>query len=197
MGNHRFNPDIHHRRSPRLRGYDYARGGAYFVTVCSQNHECLFGSVANGVMELNDAGRMVKRWWVELNSKFPSVNTDAYIIMPNHFHGIAIINDSRSNVGAALRGRPRSTRPSGHPHRGAPTLGNIMDWFKTMTTNNYIRRIEQNHWPPFEKRLWQRNYYERVIRDEAEMDRIREYIQNNPWNWELDEENPDRPLDVM
>jgi len=183
-----FNPDIHRRQSIRLKSHDYSSAGAYYVTVCAQNRECMFGKIVNTEMKLNDAGRMVERWWAELNHKFPTVVTDEYIVMPNHFHGIVVIIGYPDPVGAALRGRPHK---SGHPHRGAPTLPDIVDWFKTMATNDYIRGIKQRRWPPFQKRLWQRNYYERVIRDDAEIHRVREYIAGNPARWLEDEENPD------
>lgn len=179
----KYDPDIHHRRSIRLQGYDYARNGAYFVTVCAQGRECLFGEIVDGEMYLNDAGRMVAKWWMELPERFPDVVLDEYVVMPNHFHGILVF------VGAALRGRP-DAETEGHPHRGAPTLGDVVDWFKTMTTNAYIRGVKMSDWPPFAGRLWQRNYYERVIRDEKELDAVREYIANNPKRWESDSENP-------
>ena len=184
-----LDPQPHHRRSIRLKGYDYAQVGAYFVTICTQNRECLFGEIRDGQISLNDAGQMVGRWWDELTRKFPAVETDAYVAMPNHFHGVIL-------VGAALCGRPEPESnvyaTSGHPHRGAPTLGDIVDWFKTMTTNEYIREVKRQGWPPFPGRLWQRNYYERVIRNDDELCHIREYIANNPLRWAVDVENPDR-----
>jgi REP element-mobilizing transposase RayT len=184
-----YNPDLHHRRSIRLKGYDYCQPGVYFVTICTQDRECLFGEIVGGRMELNDAGRMIGRWWAELNRKFPTVETDEHFVMPNHFHGLVVIIGHADPVGAALRGRPRKT---GHPHRGAPTLGDMMDWFKTMTTNDYIRGIKQQGWSAFRGKLWQRNYYEHIVRNEDEMNRIREYIVNNPAHWPEDENHPDR-----
>ena len=187
------------RRSLRLRDYDYSQAGAYFVTVCAQNRECLFGDIVNREMALNDAGRMVERWWCELKNKFPQSETDEYRVMPNHFHGIIMI------VGADLCVRPvqpcvRPNQPDVHglqqkqgAHIGAP-LPRIVQWFKTMTTNEYIRSVKQREWKPFATRLWQRNYYEHIVRDEGELNRIREYIANNPAQWELDRENPDAPL---
>ena len=131
---------------------------------------------------------MIETWWMELPQKFSTIDTDVSVVMPNHFHGIVAI------VGAALCGRPESDqRPQGHPHRGAPTLGNIIDWFKTMTTNEYIRGVKRNQWQPFPGKLWQRNYYEHVIRNKNELNSIREYILNNPASWADDEENPDKP----
>lgn len=193
-------PERHHRRSVRLQGYDYAQAGAYFVTICTQGRECVFGEIVEGEMRLNDAGRMVERWWAELMNKFLSIEINEYIVMPNHFHGIVVI------VGAALCGRPgagvgagvlsdrrrqkRGQPKAGHPHRGAPTLGDIMDWFKTMTTNDYIRGVKQHGWPSFPGKLWQRNYHEHIIRNEEELRNLRQYIVNNPLQWALDQENP-------
>lgn len=188
MENHRFNPDVHHRRSIRLSGYDYARGGAYFVTAFSHGRECVFGSVTHGSVRLNDAGRMVERWWSKLNDKFRNVETDEFIVMPDHFHGTVLFHGAL--VGADPCVCPGITQGA---HAGAP-LHRIIQWFKTMTTNEYIRRIQSDGWSPFHNRLWQRNYYERIIRNEAEMRRIREYVQFNPPNWGRDEDNPNRPL---
>ena len=194
MTKNKFNPDIHHRSSIRLKDYDYSKAGAYFVTVCNQGREPLLGEVMDGEMILNDAGRMVEQWWMELNNKFPDMETDTFMIMPNHFHGIIMIAGTclvparNDIVGAALCGRPGFT--DGQPHRVAPTLGTIMDWFKTMTTNEYIRGVKQSGWPSFPGKFWQRNYYEHVIRTEEELNRIREYIMYNPATWAEDENNP-------
>ena len=181
------NPENHHRRSTRLKEYDYSQAGAYFVTVCAKDRECLFGDIVDGEMRLNDAGFMIQKWWHESANKFKNIELDESVIMPNHFHGIIVI------VGAALCGRPdNNVQPlrKGQPHRVAPTLGNIVDWFKTMSTNEYIRNIRQYNWPPFNSKLWQRNYYEHVIRNDADLDRIRRYIAENPMKWGDDEDNP-------
>jgi REP element-mobilizing transposase RayT len=184
-----FNPDIHHRRSIRLREYDYSSAGAYFVTVCVEGRECLFGEAGDGSVNLNEAGRMVAEWWTKLPDRFPGVQLDEFVTMPNHVHGIVVL------VGATPCGCPSlsvrdSTPRSGRPRGAAPTLGDVMDWFKTMTTNAYIRGVKQSNWPPFPGRLWQRNYYERVIRDDDELTDIRGYIRHNPAQWEHDGENP-------
>jgi len=178
----------HSRRPIRLQGYDYSRVGPYFVTICVQNRECLLGDIVDDEMRLNDAGRMVARWWVELGNKFPSVETELYVVMPNHFHGIIVI------VGADLCVRPISADPRVRPDRigtyaGVP-LPEIVQWFKTMTTNEYIRSVKSLGWPPFTAQLWQRNYYERVIRNEKELRRVRQYIADNPAQWAHDRENP-------
>ncbi|BCR05879.1 hypothetical protein DESUT3_29480 [Desulfuromonas versatilis] len=145
-----YDPDIHHRRSFRLKGYDYSRSGAYFVTICVQNRECLFGEIADGMMVLNDAGQMVTKWWQELTNKFPTVRPGISVVMPNHFHGIVWI------VGADLRVRPAPRIRTGleigpnsnhgknqGAHVGAP-LPEIVQWFKTMSTNAYINGVK-NH----------------------------------------------------
>ncbi len=163
---------IHNRRSIRLKGFDYSKAGAYFITVCAQHRKCLLGEITGDEMRLNDAGRMIEELWVELANKFATVKTGEYVIMPNHVHGIVVIDAPIGVVGAALCGCPEA---SGHPPRGAPTLGHIVDWFKTMTTNGYIHGVKERDWLPFSKKLWQRNYYEHVIRNENEMGKIREY----------------------
>lgn len=186
-----YDPQRHHRRSVRLKGYDYTQPGSYFVTLCTQHRQCLFGEIWDDQMILNEIGQMVMRWWKELPHKFPSVATDAYALMPNHLHGIIIL------VGADLCVRPnRGVRPDSSirfgekgAHAGAP-LPRIVQWFKTMTTNEYLRGIKERGWPPFPGRLWQRNYYEHIIRNELELNDVRRYIQENPARWTTDENNP-------
>jgi len=185
------------RRSIRLRGYDYSRAGAYFVSICTKDRKCLFGDIENQEMALNDAGRMLDKWYLELGNKYQDIRCGEYIIMPNHFHAI-IQNTGPVSVGADLCVCPddlcvcpddhRHGRTSGE-HTGSP-LHRIIQWFKTMTTNEYIRGVKQHGWTPFPGKLWQRNYYEHIVRNENEMVRIREYIRNNPVQWATDRENP-------
>jgi REP element-mobilizing transposase RayT len=128
---------------------------------------------------------MVERWWLRLPSRFPLVQTDAFQIMPNHLHGVLFIHsDPANNVGAAPSGRP------GRPHEDAPTLGRIVGWLKTMTTNEYIRNVRDDGWLSFQERLWQRGYYEHIVRNEDDLHDIREYVVFNPLKWSLDKENP-------
>jgi REP element-mobilizing transposase RayT len=209
----RFDPDKHHRRSLRLRGYDYAQAGAYFVTVCTQNRACLFGEAVKGRMAPNDAGKMIDAWWDRLPGKFPTIAIDAFVVMPNHVHGIIVITHpvgatpcGRPDFDLTPCGRPDVDGETGHPRGGAPTMGgddghlrggvstvgDVVGWFKTMTTNAYIRGVKQSGWAPFDKRLWQRNYYEHIIRSEDSLRRIREYIATNPVRWAEDAENPAR-----
>ena len=173
----KYDPDKHHRRSIRLKGYDYAQPGAYFVTIVTQDRACLFGAVADGEMELNNAGEIAKAAWNELPEGFPSLGLDAFVVMPNHIHGIIM-------VGAQFIA---PTDGLGVTNQGvmnhAPTLGNIIRAYKATST----RLIRQAGTPDF---TWQRNNYEHVVRDEESLDRIRRYILDNPARWEFDRENP-------
>lgn len=186
----RFDPDVHHRQSIRLREYDYAAEGAYFVTICVHQRECLLGQVMDGVMVLNPAGEAVRVVWEGLPARFTKVALDAFVLMPNHFHGVIIIEGSRP---ATDRGAmncaptpPVGARfiapgfPGASNHR--LTLGEIVRTFKAAST----RMIRRDLMPEFS---WQRNYYERIIRDD-ELDRVRRYIGENPLRWDLDAENP-------
>jgi putative transposase len=181
----------HQRHSLRLKGYDYSQAGAYFVTMCAQDRACLLGEIVNDGMQLNSAGEMVQRWWHELEHKFPSIELDTHAIMPNHFHGIVVIT---TDVGGDLRVAPAvDTHEPGQTHRSAPTkpsLPQIVQWFKTMTTNEYLRNVKQNGWPPLRGKLWQRNYHEPIIRNYEDLQRTRQYVSNNPLQWALDSENP-------
>ncbi len=206
-----YDPTEHHRRSIRLGGYDYSKAAPYFVTICVQDHICLFGDVVDGEMVLNNAGLMIQRWWNELEKKFPGVRLDTFRVMPNHLHGILVIMgtgmDMVANFGIGLEdldiagadakeGIVMSRRKGGHAGPPLqPTLGDIIQWFKTMTTNEYIRRVRESGWPRFKGKLWQRDYFDHVVRNAESLDRIREYIRDNPLRWSLDRENPDRTGD--
>ena len=192
-----YDPDRHHRRSIRLNGYDYSQSGAYFVTVVTQDRECLFGEIAEEEMTLNEAGRMVQGVWEELSIHYPGVKADEFAVMPNHFHGLIVL------VGAGPRAcpdaglspvdaGPRACPEKGQPQGVAPTLSlpDVVHRFKTLTTKRYADGVKQLGWIPFDRRLWQRNYYEHVIRDDVSLNRIRQYILDNPARWEFDRENP-------
>lgn len=184
-----YDPDIHHRRSIRLEGYDYSQAGAYFVTICIQSWKCLFGEIMDGDMDLNDAGRMIETVWNEMPCHYRGIETDAFVIMPNHVHGIVVI------VGAGPCACPEQIQQNkkGQPRGVAPTflLPDVVHRYKTLTTKRYIDGVKQCGWSAFPGRLWQRNYYEHIIRNENALNRIREYINNNPAKWEIDRENPD------
>jgi len=240
-----YNPDIHHRRSIRLQGYDYASEGLYFVTICTQNRECLFGEIKNNEMVLNDAGRMVEKWYNKTQEKFPDIICHEMIIMPNHFHCIweNVGLHGASAVGADPCVRPLSNNMQSNPcvrppkqniepstniviedndgikdthagndehdiiegaHMGAPIqnptlnesdlgehtgspLSMVVRWFKTMSTNEYIRGVNELGWTPFDRKLWQRNYYEHIIRDDTSLQNIAYYITNNAAHWQEDD----------
>ena len=339
----RFDPERHRRRSMRLKGYDYSQAGAYFVTICTQGRACLFGEVVDGEMRLNDAGRMVVAEWERLPALFPNVVLDAFVVMPNHIHGIVILTDPADDatdgataigatisgattggaatggattrvapttagddatpvgaglvpalstmagddatpvgaglvpalstmagddatpvgaglvpalstmagddatpVGAGLVPAPSMPAPStpaqsvpapsvpapsmpapstpaqsvpapstpapstpapSTPAQSvpapsvpapstpalstpAPTLGDVIGAFKSRVTVEYIRGVKTFGWTPFDRRLWQRNYHEHIIRNEEALNRIRRYIVENPIRWAFDRENP-------
>jgi len=189
-----YDPNRHHRRSIRLKGYDYTRAGAYFVTIVCQDRTCLFGKVVDGMMQLNDASRMVQTVRDEIPEYYPGVDVDASIIMPNHMHGIVVLFDP---VGAGRRNRPDDrdhTRPA-HPQGDAPTkvlsLPDVVHRFKMLTTKRYTDGVKQMGWQQYNRRVWQRNYYEHIVRSEESLERIRNYILGNPALWDEDRENPD------
>ncbi len=184
---------IHRRRSLRLKGYDYAMAGAYFVTICTQDRACLFGNVAAGAMCLNEAGQMVAALWDGIAARFSSVEIDQFVVMPNHLHGILVLPDTDAS-GATTRVAPTGPSIVGAPLVGVPVtrvrLGDVVGAFKSLATIGYIGGVKANGWPEFRGRLWQRNYYEHIIRDEAALNRVRRYIDDNPVRWEFDDENP-------
>ena len=184
------------RKNLRLKHYDYANDGAYFVTICANNRECLFGDIVDGQMHLNDAGLMIENLYQDLENKFANIQCGEYVIMPNHFHCVIHIqNDDikqnvesvQNNVGVVSCANPLLGQQQGI----APTkLSNIVGAFKSLTTNAYINGVKTKNWQPFDKRLWQRNYYEHIIRTEKSYNEIIRYIVDNPLKWELDQLNP-------
>jgi REP element-mobilizing transposase RayT len=175
----KYNAKVHKRRSIRLKGYDYSQQGMYFVTVCTHNHHFLFGHIAEERITLNNAGRFTNKCWLEIPEHFPHVALDEFIIMPNHIHGIIIINDI--NVGANNYS-PLQINQFRSPSK---TIGSMIRGFKIGVTKWF--RANTNVY-----NVWQRNYYEHIIRNENKLNKIREYIINNPLKWLLDRENPDR-----
>jgi len=154
---------MHRRKNLRLKHYDYSQEGFYFITICAQNKMKYFGEVVNDTVVLNEAGLMVDEIWSKIPLRFPFVREYESIIMPNHFHAIIEITDKTDMV-----------------------LGDMISAFKSLTTNSYIKGVHQKNWMPFDKRLWQRNYYEHVIRNEISYASLSEYINNNPLKWAED-----------
>jgi len=212
----KYDPQRHHRRSIRLKGYDYTQVGAYFVTLVAKNRECLFGEItAEGEMRLNDAGQIAAEEWERTPTIRAEIELDAWVVMPNHVHGIIVINNANAVVvGADGRpplpdptGRPPLPDPTGHPPLPDPTgrpplpdptgrpplqpqrapksLGAFVAGYKSVVTKR-INEIRAMPGVP----VWQRNYHEHILRNEDELHRIRQYIANNPLKWALDEENP-------
>ena len=180
-----FNPDIHRRRSIRLQGYDYSQAGAYFITICTQNRECMFGEIVDGKMALNHAGNMIQTVWDEIPFHYAGIEIDEFIVMPNHIHGIIII--SRSVVVPTVGAGPRACPDNGQPRGVAPTgnagtlsLGDMVHRFKTMTAKRYADGVKQSGWQSFPGKLWQRNYWEHIVRNEMKLNQIREYIHTDP-----------------
>lgn len=181
----KYDPDRHHRRSFRLRGYNYATPGAYFVTVCVQNRVCLFGDVGDGVMWLNDSGRMIQTTWEAMPHRFPTIELDAFVVMPNHFHAIVTLHPRCiDSIGETSSSRGRIDMETSMTQQ---TMTSIVGAFKSITTHAYIDGVRNNDWPPFERRLWQRNYWEHVVRGEGELGRLRAYINTNPSRWRDDQ----------
>ncbi len=195
-----YNSHIHRRRGTRLKGYDYTQPGAYFITICTQGRECLFGGVVDGNMQLNPLGHIARQCWLAIPDHFPHTVSDEFIIMPNHIHGIiwivekpsdAIVGGTHAKVGAqhkmggATHASPLRTRPN--PPRGPKrqSIGAIVGSYKSAVT----KQINQHRGTPGMP-VWQRNYYERVIRNHDSLNRIRQYILENPLRWHLDRENP-------
>ena len=172
-------------KSIRLKGYDYSRAGAYFVTICTHNKECLFGDVVNRNLALNDFGRMVDSEWLKTTEIRKNVILDKYIVMPNHFHGMFLIteNDSGKARLATTKCNVSIKMEFGKPKPGS--LPVIVGSFKSAVA----RQINLMRNTPG-KEVWQRNYYEHIVRNPDELDRIREYIVTNPLRWQMDKENP-------
>jgi len=191
-------PEQFGRRSIRLKGYDYSQAGGYYVTIVTQLRETFFGKICGGEMIFNEAGRMVNIEWGSLQERFPNIETDVFQVMPNHLHGIIIIHNPEP-VGAGLvpAHATRADLVPAHATRAttrvAPTIGEIVGTFKSITTHKYIQGVDEFAWPVFYKKLWQRNYYEHILRDQADTKRIAGYILDNPVNWDQDEENPQNP----
>jgi len=180
--NAKYDPHCHHRRSLRLQNYDYTQVGAYFVTICTKDRKCLFGEIMDSEIRLNEVGQIVIACWNGIPNHFPNVELDMFVVMPNHLHGvIVIVNHTDAPVGAGL---PRPYNPEiASPQK--PTLGQIVAYFKYQSTK-HINQMRGTPGMP----VWQRNYYDHVIRNDGELNRIRQYIQENLSRWAEDSENP-------
>jgi putative transposase len=192
-----YNPEMHHRRSLRLRDYDYSYVGAYYITICTVDRQGLFGqiilteselfsNVDSSTMILNDFGLVTRQCWEAIPEHFTDVELDAFVIMPNHLHGIVVLSgDPDDPVGARHASPSPLSSLADPPDRiSRTTIGTIVGSFKSAAT----KRINDLRGTPGEA-VWQRNYYERIIRGEKELGSIREYIYYNPMKWASDEDN--------
>ena len=187
-----YNKEIPRRRSLRLKGYDYAHVGAYFVTIVIQKRLCLFGEIVGKKIRLNDAGKMVSRVWEGLPKRFPAIETDMFMVMPNHLHGIIVINQPAVPKRATTRVAPTKAMDgeADVPTANQFTLGDIIGAYKSLTTVEYIRGVKTMDWTPFHGRVWHRNYYEHVVRHDESLQDLQQYILDNPAQWAFDKENP-------
>ena len=170
------NDKKYHRRSIRLKGHNYSLLGEYFVTICAKNRRCLFGNIVNDKMVLNDVGMAAERCLRQIPKHYPDAIMDEYIIMPNPVHIIIMINN---NIGANNYSPLQKEK---RPHGTSRTIGAIIRGYKIGVTK-WMRKNMHIH------DVWQRNYYEHIIRNESELIKIQEYIVNNPKQWALDTEN--------
>ena len=170
------------RNSIRLQGFDYARQGAYFVTICTRNRECFLGDVEDGKMRLSDSGRLAMAVWEGLPSHYPHIQLDTYVIMPNNVHGIVVLEDKDDrHVGAGLKPAPTDANTDKVRH-GLPEVVRAFKTFSARHINAFRGSVGLS--------VWQRNYYEHVIRSDESLNRIRQYIMDNPSRWHEDPENP-------
>jgi len=181
----KYNPDIHHRRSIRLKGYDYSQAGLYFITICIQDRLCLFGEIKNEEMVLNKYGRIAEKEWIVTPEMRPNIHLDVFVIMPNHMHGIIEIVDCKGTTHRA----PTDNRFTTHraptvEQFGKPTsntIPTIIRGYKSAVTKQ-INILQNQPGVP----VWQRNYYEHIVRNEKSYLIISEYIMNNPFTWRDD-----------
>jgi len=179
----------HRRWSIRLRGYNYTRPGRYFVTICTRDKENLFGEISDGVMQINEYGRIAQQEWLRTRELRSNVRLDQFVVMPNHIHGIIVITprDNVKNMGNGCRGVARYA-PTGAStgNISAGSLPAIARAYKSAVAKRINELLGTRGAP-----VWQRNYYEHIIRNDAEWNSVSEYISTNPLCWEQDEENPD------
>lgn len=200
-----YDQESHHRRSIRLQGYDYTQSGAYFITAVTQDRACLFGQVIDGEMRLNDAGVIARQCWLDIPNHFSNAQLDEFAIMPNHVHGVIVLLESLDmtyNVGARhavplpndAMPLPNDAVPLPRDLSKGEKFGNPISGSIPTIVRSYksavTKRINERHGTPGAP-VWQRGYYEHIIRNHESLNRIREYILNNPLQWALDRENPD------
>jgi len=173
---------LHHRASTRRQGYDYSLAGAYFITLVTYHRDCLFGEIVDDEMKLNHRGKIVQEEWfasVEIRKEirlFP----DEFVVMPNHIHGILWIVENEHDPAVGANGR---SPLHDHPHMKPKSLSSFVAGFKSSVTKRIRDELHETG-------IWQRNYYDRIIRNDRELDAIRKYIETNPRHWAEDDEKP-------
>ena len=192
----KFDPNKHHRHSVRLKRHDYSDASCYFITICTYHRLPIFGKIVNNEMQLNDYGNIAELCWLAIPKHFPHVSLSEFVVMPNHVHGILrVLKDSTASEGQEAkvarddRSGPRKSmhkREFGKPVPGS--LATIMRSFKSATTKR-INILREAPGTP----VWQRNYHEHVIRDDASLGKIQDYVENNPRSWVEDQLHPDNP----
>jgi putative transposase len=191
----KYNPQIHNRRSIRLKGYDYSQAGAYFITICCAERKYRFGNVVNGEMILNEYGVIAYNEWVKLSERFFNFELDVFQIMPNHMHGIIVLNGGAgNNVGAGLTpahntidGVVNGSGVNPAPTNTNATIFDMVGAYKSLVSNECLKIYKSKN--ELMGKLWQRNYYENIIRNEQAYHTISNYIINNPANWGDDKFN--------
>lgn len=182
-------PSFPQHRPPRLPEYDYSQPGAYFVTIVTQDRKQLFGQITDGEVALNEVGKMVKDVVDQIPEHYLGINVEVYVIMPNHIHLLFLITDVVAGPRACHIDQPDNRQPQEvAPTHEQLSLPEIIHRIKSLTTHRYGMGVRDKGWPRFENRLWQRNYFEHVIRNEQDLKAIYEYIIANPMNWNKDEE---------
>lgn len=176
----KYNPLIHHRRSIRLKGYDYSKAGAYFITICCEDRLHRFGKVSDNEMILNELGTIAYNEWINLANRFSNFELDVFQIMPNHMHGIIVLSD----VGATLAVAQEESALNRATARVAPTISDIIGAYKSIVSNACLQLFKLHN--KTMGKLWQRNYYEHIIRDARAYQNISNYIINNPSKWNED-----------
>ncbi|MDD5770587.1 MAG: transposase [Candidatus Gracilibacteria bacterium] len=175
---------IYNPKSNRLQNYDYGSNGGYFITICTKNRENYFGEIIDGKMILNEIGKIAEKYYLEITKHFPFVILDEFVIMPNHIHGIIIIDKSGFvETRQCLVSTDNENKINRFQNQGKGTISSIIGSFKSIYTKT-IKKIQNKIFF-----AWQPNYYDRIIRNEEELQKIRKYILENPLKWELDKNN--------
>ena len=175
-----YNPFIHHRRSIRLKGYDYAQEGLYFITICCFENKHLFGKIMDGVMVLNEAGKVAENCWLEIPEHFKDIVLHDFVIMPNHVHGILEIEGAKKGNEFENKNNMKGAKDFSSVRKSpSRTVGSVVRGFKIGVTKWMRQNSEIIN-------VWHRNYYDVIIRNEQSYDNISKYIVNNPINWRDD-----------